>query len=63
MNPNIVDAAKAWQPADDTQRTQLQDNQNHAFEVSYSTTAWIFGEDNGHWKGGSFDVAINSECS
>ncbi|KAJ3055854.1 hypothetical protein HK097_008957 [Rhizophlyctis rosea] len=57
VNPNIVENAKAWQPADDTQRTQLQDNQNHAFEVSYSTTAWIFGEDNGHWKGsGSGDL-------
>ncbi|KAJ3181549.1 hypothetical protein HDU85_003491 [Gaertneriomyces sp. JEL0708] len=66
VNPDIVANAKQWQPASDADRSALDKNFREAFEVSYSTTAWVFGEDDGHWKGagsGDFTTFTRSVTS
>ncbi|KND02647.1 uncharacterized protein SPPG_01734 [Spizellomyces punctatus DAOM BR117] len=51
VDPNFVKTARAWVPPTEQDRQDLFKNFEHAFEVSYSTTAWVFGGDDGHWKG------------
>ncbi|KAJ3299388.1 hypothetical protein HK104_009089 [Borealophlyctis nickersoniae] len=49
-NRAVLNAAKGW-TATGKDHDGLYQNFNNAFEVSYSTTAWVFGQDDGHWKG------------
>ncbi|KAJ3147850.1 hypothetical protein HDU86_007845 [Geranomyces michiganensis] len=46
-----LNAARSWAPADANSAAALDKNFGHAFEVSYSATQAVFGEDDGHWKG------------
>ncbi|KAI8817797.1 uncharacterized protein EV422DRAFT_539947 [Fimicolochytrium jonesii] len=61
-----LNAAKNWAPANQTDHDALYKNFDEAFEVSYSTTKGVFGDDNGHWKGegsGSLGTMAKSVAS